>query len=602
MPDESPADAKIELDAGLTPSDALVAPKDVAVAANSASPSAPVVAVTERQFIDHPHFRLAASTAVFLGGIIVIMLSAWFRGPGELSHFAQTALTELGLTFCITAVTYFIFQQIVDQANNKHVRRIVNKAVTGMSTEIGGAVSQVSTKIEYINSSLDKVFKQNDILNGAFESAIVCIHQNRGEAAEDILDAMQTSKTIRVMGVSLRDYFTPGGKHHAQIDRLLKDIVDSKVREFRTLLLNPYSDQAKIRAERESLGDFAEKDAYIKSGLYSEVKQSIQYLLRKCNSPRVIGKLYKSAPTCFLVITDDFTYLEQYHYGLAESGLKGGNVPVLKFSSNSDVANQLTGHFDYVWIHHSIAFHETEVAMMVGVPKNAEECQLVNLFPTRADAVRRIEYLFQYEATQAIAAQANAASSNAGASETTPQDGAHRVVRLIGISLRDFFNKGPFYTSMKTRFGSKPILVQALLLDPHSEQGKLRSEREDPGLPPSSLYTDVRSSLKYIVRLNSTGTEVQARLYRGAPSCFVVLTEDSAIVEQYHYGSEDPGDTILGGRVPVLEFHKDSSMYSALFEHFRYMWNSEKMSQSAKEWWDQHEQGAVVDDSEDDES
>jgi len=76
------------------------------------------------------------------------------------------------------------------------------------------------------------------------------------------------------------------------------------------------------------------------------------------------------------------------------------------------------------------------------------------------------------------------------------------------------------------------------------------------------------------------------------PSCFIVLTDETVIVEQYHYGSSEPGANILGGKVPLLEFAADSQTYTQLAGHFQYLWDEAGLSIPGDEWLEEHREHA----------
>jgi len=155
------------------------------------------------------------------------------------------------------------------------------------------------------------------------------------------------------------------------------------------------------------------------------------------------------------VITDKYTYIEQYHYGVPKSGLVGGNFPLLKFptligdpASESDarattsVARHLSGHFEYIWNQRGTQpLRRLLEGHNIGVAKSAWECKLANLFSNRMWAEERIKYLLSHEDTE---------------------------IKLIGISLRDLFHAGKgLYTTIQPV--SKKVSVRALMLDSFSE-------------------------------------------------------------------------------------------------------------------------------------
>jgi len=488
---------------------------------------------------------------LFLGVLLMFAGSVYSIAP----------MVDLGMALCITSTTYFVFQQIFDRANEESTKRIVEGAIGSFKENI----DKVGEKIGGVDMGLNSILQHSDMLGGAIAASVVQMYAKREEGLKDIMADVRASEHVRMMGISLREYFGNAGRQYHEMNAVLKNIAETQTRDLKALLINPHSDQATIRAERESNAKFDLNNPYEDSGLYGDVGQSVKYLHKWGKEYRnIAGRVYNAAPTCFLVVTDQHTYVELYHYGEPRAGLIGGNFPLLKFPTVSPLAADLGSHFDYIWDEHSNDLSELVDAHMVGVSKNAWECKIMNVFPTRSDADDRIAYLLQ---------------------------SAKGEVRLIGISMRDFFFGGRRFHSILRQIcrpaeGSSEtgVAVKALLLDPLCEQGKLRSEREQPGQRPGNLFNEVHNSLNNIATLRKLQANVQVKLYQGAPSCFVVLTDQSLMVEQYHYGSSEPGANILGGKVPVLEFAVDSPTYTELSGHFDYLWSTDGPSMPGDEW------------------
>ncbi len=481
----------------------------------------------------------------FLSGVVLLILSA---EPGTADPSWSTPLGQLGLALCITSVLYFIFQQVFDRTNQEHVERVVR-----------GAVGSLDGKIQRVDASLDELLTHNKILAGAFDSGVVCIYSRRSDGLADVMTDIRQSERVRLLGISLREYFMNAGRYSGEMDVVMTNTKNTEGRSLEALILDPNGDQATIRAERESDAPFSVDNPYERSGLYADVQQTMQNLNMRYVPNKIEGRVYSGAPCAFMVITDTHTYIEQYHYGLPKSGLVGGSFPLLKFPSDSQVAKHLEGHFTYIWENHSRPLVDLLVKREVGVSKNAWECQLMNLYPSRSEAEDRIAYIL-----------ANASGE----------------VGMLGISLRDFFHGGRrFYKILASRDSSaKARQIRALLLNPESDQGRIRSEREEPGTRPDNLNNDVLTSLNTIERLDTTPDSVDARLYHGAPCCFMVLSEYGVLIEQYHYGSDEPGSTILGGKVPVLEYAPGSQAYREFSGHFEFLWGSKGPSTEAQEW------------------
>lgn len=67
----------------------------------------------------------------------------------------------------------------------------------------------------------------------------------------------------------------------------------------------------------------------------------------KENNYNIDARLYKVAPSCFLVFVNDFLFAEFYHFGAG--GRASGKVPLFRISSTSNLYRELKGHFDFVW-------------------------------------------------------------------------------------------------------------------------------------------------------------------------------------------------------------------------------------------------------------
>lgn len=510
------------------------------------------------------YLKIFAALIAILIGIILIVISPY--GISLIDVKWDVPISQLGLALIISGITYLTFQYVFDKGNREFTKTTVNNAVE----KIEGTISLVEKQLEDLT-------EHNKILHGAVGNGIIQIYKKRSEAMQDILNDIGCSKQIKIQGISLREYFNPAeGKSFVKMESILDDISHNDDRKIQILIINPNCEQATIRAEREADEDFSADNPYEESGLYSDVWHTIRYLSRKLHKDRVEAKTYSSSPSCFLVITDKYTYVEQYHYGVKRSGLVGGNFPVFKVRTTTmpgnkldeaTISEHLIGHFSYVWDGVGRRSQELDYITKehnIGTSTNAWICSIRNIFQNRAEAKERINILLGDESNN---------KSN------TKEVNESREIKLIGISLRDFFHAGSEYYRILRDISSsedgKSATIKALILDPLSEQGTLRSEREEPGIKRGNLFSEVVTSLRSIDRLNGVKNVIDARLYRASPSCFAILVDNGMLLEQYHYGSSAPDATILGGKIPLLEYGNDSSTYHEIQGHFNYIWDSD---------------------------
>lgn len=150
---------------------------------------------------------------------------------------------------------------------------------------------------------------------------------------------------IKMLGISLRAFFCNLGEFSDLIEKMMKNSNIS----FEILLINPFSNQAGYRAERESNITFSDVKNLIQSQLFLDIQQCV-HNLKKLNCKRISVRFYDTSPSCMLLFVNRSVFMEAYHYGKAGvGGTKGGKVPVLEFKKESNAYQELEGHFSYVW-------------------------------------------------------------------------------------------------------------------------------------------------------------------------------------------------------------------------------------------------------------
>ena len=180
----------------------------------------------------------------------------------------------------------------------------------------------------------------------------------------------QKQKRIRILAIAGRDFFAPGlgisGVNLLDLSR--KCIVE-------ILLLHPWCEAAVSRGLREGSPSDTFED-YQKTQLYEDIIRSCRTLdrwMKEAGSPDDVAsndnakpthgltvRLYKTVPTCFLLLLDDVCFLEQYHFGTG--GRASGKVPTAevrnvhsrqapgdKDRTESTYYGELEGHFLHVW-------------------------------------------------------------------------------------------------------------------------------------------------------------------------------------------------------------------------------------------------------------
>lgn len=523
-------------------------------------------------------------TGIALGAIVY---TPPFQPVNTNWGFLREFFTQLGLAMTLTSVTFFIIDRHIEKGNQKHIERIIRINEEHIQSSERHVRDTAKTIKNSLKESLNDLKEQGDILKLAAATHIVKIYAKREEGQQDIIDDLKTSQSIKMMGISLREYLLPprgsASNFHHQMRRILEDIVKNPKRKIQILLINPYCDQATIRAERETWQNFDSDKKYEMSALYLDVRSSIaamKDLEKDVINSRIETRVYDTAPTCFLIITDKYVYIEQYHYGLFQPGQLGGNFPMLKFSRvhiepdslEHTTTEYLEKHFDYIWEKRigTIPIKDFSNEHNIGVSKVAWECGLSNMFIDYDNelAKERIKYVLSLPESS-IQKQSN----------HLPETPANKQIKLIGVSLRDFFYDGDGFYSAIERIDQQGVTIRVLLLDPKSVQSQSNKPQEEQNQNLFHEVENVKTGLKRLAKnVRQKGITIKLRVYKTPVNYFAILTPKSVIVEQNFFGLNDIGDplgtAIRGGKAPVFEYVAGKPMYDELNNHFEYIWET----------------------------
>lgn len=267
-------------------------------------------------------------------------------------------------------------------------------------------------------------------------------------------------------------------------------------------------------------------------------------------------RLYRTAPTFFLLRTNLVTYLQPYYFWSSRHRETEAPNPVLCFKGDpeppweSAFQDQVDDHFQWIWTHAAVTAEEVLEEVQYGLDRGLHSAGTINVFNDPQDQMQRI--------LSALAC-------------------ARARVFIQGISLDSFFDQGnPLFDAIAKLADADEVEIKCLVLDPESEQAKYRAYREhlivdrevsfadfakDEDLyHKSQLYRDTQATLENIrlVLAPKTNHRFQVRLYDSAPACFMLLVDDRVLVEQYHYGKVSDGTerfpVILGKQMPLIEY------------------------------------------------
>ena len=279
-------------------------------------------------------------------------------------------------------------------------------------------------------------------------------------------------------------------------------------------------------------------------------------------------------------------FVQQYYFRPRHSA--DINIPVIQYHSKensqvsgSSIHDELNFHFNWIWDHASISLDEYFNDHLIGIDEGARESNIINIYYEKD--------LKQERSRQRILHLISKTK---------------KILWIKGISLKSFFKYGDLFDSISNACLIETLDIRILLIDPNSEQARLRSFREflmirsdskldefsDDERKKQRLYKDTMDSIAnisdHLKELNSSCTNhnFKARIFFSAAEAFTLITDDGALVEQYHYGkirptqSQDSKGKILGGDFPVVEYKRNDNdvfdPYRILKDHFNYIFNN----------------------------
>lgn len=161
---------------------------------------------------------------------------------------------------------------------------------------------------------------------------------------------------LKIMGISLKGFFQETKLFQEIQKRAYKN--DSRNIKIKALFLDPYSEQAKLRSEREKQSSivFHEGVLDVKStSHYNDVKRITDSINSINNHIDIECKLYDG--TCFFIfMTTECVLVELYHYGTEENesvkeNVLIGQMPLFEYQRDSHIYKVLESHFNYLWTH-----------------------------------------------------------------------------------------------------------------------------------------------------------------------------------------------------------------------------------------------------------
>jgi hypothetical protein len=509
--------------------------------------------------------------------LAVLSIVGLFYTYNNVETFYLYLIREVSIGVLITSIIAGLLRWFFNKQFIKELKLLESIKETQMSQElreIKKDIENQSFQITEYSMSLDAMSK----------SGVSRFYSNRSEASEDINKSIKSSlakgNQIMVIGISLNEFTRDEDDimHDAwnTIESYIKGEQNPKGDELlniRALIIDPNSKGGHLRANAERQNDKITRlnlDVKKAIGDFSE----LQELTEKNAKVNFAAKLYRTSPILYMVWTPDAAFVQQYYYRPRHHKAEI-RIPVLKYipkagTTEFKIHKELKFHFDWIWQETSISLKKYEIEKSIGTFQAMNKANIKNIFYEYSTSKERIIHLI---------------------------NSCNEELLIKGISLNSYFQ---YDALTHTLFAAceRGVKVKILLIDPICEQANIRSFREykvfednasfnnfvqNPELiREQRLYKDTLGSLKTIKNLykelekGENHKNLEVRKYFSAPEAFMLITDTTMIIEQYHYGKipKNTYRTILGGDVPLVEYKDNSDIinpYKIYKDHFNFV-------------------------------
>ena len=439
---------------------------------------------------------------------------------------------------------------------------------------------------ELVSNEISKIASNSLTLSALDKVNIGRVYEKRTDAGEDIKKVLMSPdvENIQLIGISLNDITRDENPIFHEIWLILEGLItgskpidSDRFLNIKILLIDPASEGACLRAEAE------EREGQ-KSRLYRDVHASMQKLkiAQENNVVQNVNfevKLYRTPPILFMIRTQCVSFIQHYYFRPShESNVP---IPLLRYQQppipdKRSVHGELNEHFQWIWDKASISVDEYIEEFSRGTFRACYSSSINNMY--LEERIRDIE-----DQDESRRSRINYIIKNT----------KHRLW-IKGITLHRYFMLGSdLFSSIKKVCQKKEVDIRILLINPESCQAKMRSFREyllshksasfdsfdDKERQRERLYRELLTTVgniknNLIPHIPDSNIEnIKFACYDACPESFLLITDEYAMIEQYHYGQIIEEENVLGGNAPIIEYKKGvNSMYDVLEDHFNYVY------------------------------
>lgn len=280
-------------------------------------------------------WHLGAVLALLLSAIVLLVPYRFDLGP------LAEPMKEIGRAGVIAAFLAILVDGLFTDAVFRRLEE-VTVSLSGAFDRLEGAISK---GLGEVTGSLSGAF---DLLRSSIDVGLEGILAERHSTRDDarLKEAIQqqlakNTGEIRIMAVAASDLFVSVAGQGIWLAQLARS--DSQCK-LRVLFLKPDGTWAPLRAILEKVHPTLG---------HIQMTKDFLHQLQSRSGTRVEWKEYDFAPVVFLLLTDDYVFVESYPLVPSDTfpagGATGGRVPMLRFRASSESYRVWKAHFDFLF-------------------------------------------------------------------------------------------------------------------------------------------------------------------------------------------------------------------------------------------------------------
>ncbi len=455
--------------------------------------------------------------------------------------------------------------------------------------EESSAQDEIMKHLEEQKTLLDGYAKREAYFHQLFppfqETKISKIFPRRSAVEyKDINSIFEDEGPIKMAGILLSEfvdvnYHLPGNSNNTLRKMLSTALINGKKIEL--LILDPYSSGADLMSKAAQI---EHEDYYIK---FQGIANDLQAVAGQHFKAQMDIRLCRSFPTSYLILSSSHALFQPNILHDKFDDLNK-SIPTLKYVRIEDsIFSDLEKHFNTVWHYDSISYDELK-AHEIGVYHASTKTNIKNIYIPRSinktfDPIERMKHLIM----------------NTKDILWVKQVSLYQILGTNGQLYGTFIDKCREISDIKL-----------LLIDPESEQAKMRSFREHIIQSPryGDLYSDFlqkdiwkesilfRHTTKSITNAKRLKRQLDyerdqekifpnqsldVKKFFAAPDSSIIITDTAVLFEPLHYGSQravfssQHQGKILSGDMPMLEFTKetDGGVYDILKDNVKFVFD-----------------------------